>query len=133
MRMWLCDPKIMCQKHLCGEHLEMHMFLGSLKKGKKIDGYIANNLFEPRSLLQRHEDLADEMIERGYNHKSYMKEEDCSYILDLSIEKQYWEIDKDAALKDLLDRCPECCKRTISAEYQPSANTKLQFRPESFG
>jgi len=124
MRMWLCDPKIMCQKHLCGEHVEMHMFLGSLKKNKKIDGYLNNNLFEPRSLYQRHKDLGDEMTKRGYNHKSDIREEECACIFDLSIEKQYWEVDKDVALKDLLDRCPECHKNyTTSSAYQPSANT----------
>ena len=108
MRMWLCDPKILCQKHLCGEHVEIHMFLGSLKKGKKMDGFFENNLFEPRQLFQRHEDLKNEMIARGYNHKSRMVESDCGCVLDLPNEKQYWEIDKQKALQDLLDRCPEC-------------------------
>jgi len=130
--MWLCDPKIMCQKHLCGEHLEMHMFLGTLKKQKKVDGYIANNLFEPRSLYQRHKDLADEMGRRGYNHKSQLNETDCSCILNLPIEKQYWEIDKVAALKDLLDRCPECRKQFTSAACQLSANREPQSLPEFF-
>ena len=111
MRMWLCDPEILCQKHLCGEHVEMHMFLGTLKKGKKMDGFFKNNLFEPRSLYQRHEDLKNEMIKRGYNHKSCMEECECALIFDLPIDKQYWEVDKDAALKDLLSRCPECHSR----------------------
>lgn len=112
MRMWLCDPEIMCQKHLCGEHVEMHMFLGSIKKRKKIDGYIKNNCFEPRTLYQRHYDLAKEMRNRGYNHKSDIREEECLVpFFDLPIEYQYWEIDKAKSLKDLLSRCPECNKR----------------------
>ncbi len=108
MRMWLVNPEIMCQKHLCGEHVEMHMFLGTLKKRKKVDGYITNNLFEPRLLYQRHKDLAEEMIKRGYNHKSPLYEIDCTWVLDLPQEQQYWEIDKAQALKALLDRCPAC-------------------------
>ena len=40
----MVDPKFLCQKHLCGEHLECHMFLGTLKKNKKVDGYLKNNL-----------------------------------------------------------------------------------------
>ena len=72
MRMWLCDPKILCQKHLCGEHLETHMFLGSLKKGKKVDGFLSNNLFEPMALYWRHKQLSLEMVDRGYKHKSEM-------------------------------------------------------------
>lgn len=111
MRMWLCDPKILCQKHLCGEHVEMHMFLGTLKQGKKIDGFLKNNLFQPRYLLMRHEELQDEMIRRGYNHKSPMNPQECMCVLDLPIEKQYWEINRQEALRDLLDRCPECRDR----------------------
>lgn len=114
MRMWLCDPKILCQKHLCGEHLEMYMFLGSLKKGKKIDGYLNNNLFEPRMLYQRHEDLKNEMIERGYNHKSDIYEIDCDCVLNLCEEKQYWKINKEETLRDLLVRCPECRSRYLN-------------------
>ena len=98
----------MCQKHLFGEHVEMHMFLGTINKGKRVDGYIKNNLFEPRMLHQRHEELANEMLRRGFNHKSPLRDTDCSGILNLPIEKQYWEIDKNKALKDLLNRCPQC-------------------------
>lgn len=108
MRMWLVNPEKMCQKHLCGEHVEMHMFLGAINKGTKMDGYIKNNLFEPRYLHKRHEELANEMIRRGYKHKSPLKDIDCGSILNLSIEHQYWEINKNKALKDLLDRCPKC-------------------------
>ena len=57
------------------------------------------------------EELKKEMIERGYNHKSDIEEVDCQYILDLLLEKQYWKIDKKAALEDLLSRCPDCRSR----------------------
>jgi hypothetical protein len=46
MRMWMVPTKIMCDKHLLGEHVEHHMFLGSLKQGFNLDGYVKNNLFE---------------------------------------------------------------------------------------
>ena len=36
MRMWLVPPSHMCRKHLLGEHVELHMLLGTLKKGKSI-------------------------------------------------------------------------------------------------
>lgn len=111
MRMWLCDPRILCRKHLLGEHLEQHMFLGALKKGKKINGFLKNNLFEPRALFQRHEDLKNEMISRGYKHNSYMCEEECGCIYNLPQEYVYWEVDKKKALEDLLSRCPECLAR----------------------
>lgn len=111
MRQWLVDPKIMCQKHLCGEHLELHMTIGTIKKGIKIDGYLKNNLLEPRSIYERHKILAEEMLRRGYNHKSPLNESDCECILNLKNEQQYWEIDKESALNDLISRCPECEKR----------------------
>jgi len=110
--MWLCDPKIMCQKHLCGEHVEMHMFLGSLKQGKKISGYIEKNLFEPMVLRLRHNELADEMTRRGYNHKSPIDyDEAIKTVFTLPAWDRLRTINKDAALGDLLDRCPECLSR----------------------
>jgi len=110
MRMWLCNPRILCQKHLCGEHVEMHMFVGTLKKQKKVDGYIKNNLFQPRAIFIRHQQLSFEMLTRGMNHKSDMQYSDID-ISYLSQEYQDWEIDKELALNDLLNRCPDCKKR----------------------
>lgn len=110
MRMWLCDPKIMCTKHLLGEHLEVHMFLGHLQKKRKIEGYLKSNCLEPRSIYQRHEDLAIEMIRRGFHHKSQMNETDFSIVLDLPIEHQYWKINKEENLKNLISRCERCNK-----------------------
>ena len=60
MRMWMIDSAILCRYHLLGEHLETHMFAGHLKKKKRVDGYLRNNCFEPKSLVFRHEYLARE-------------------------------------------------------------------------
>lgn len=111
MRMWMCDPIIMCQKHLCGEHVETHMFYGTIKKLKSISGYIKNNLFEPRSLFERHNDLSYEMIRRGMNHKSEIGNIDINDFKYLNIEEYLYEIDKDSALEDLISRCPECNRK----------------------
>lgn len=111
MRMWLCDPRILCRRHLLGEHLEQHMFLGTLKKNKKVNGFLEKNLFEPTVLHQRHEDLKDEMIRRGYNHNSFMTEEECSCILDMPDEKRDKKINREVALDDLLSRCEKCRER----------------------
>jgi len=40
MRQWMCDPRFMCNKHLFGEHVEHHMFIGTLERKKSINGYI---------------------------------------------------------------------------------------------
>ena len=110
MRMWMVDPRILCQKHLCGEHVELHMFLSHIKLKRKVDGYIDNNLLEPRSIYERHCDLQNEMIGRGYNHKSPLLLNECVCVLNIPEHQQYNEINKDDALNELLNRCPKCKK-----------------------
>lgn len=108
MRMWMVDPKIMCQKHLCGEHVELHMFIGHLKKGKKIDGYLKNNCLEPESIWIRHFNIAYEMISRGYKHKSVINSSDCTCIACLPNNQRYHKVDSQKSLKELINRCKEC-------------------------
>jgi hypothetical protein len=108
--MWLVDPKIMCQKHLCSEHAEHHMFLGSMKKRKKLDKFFLHNCLEPQSLRLRHQELADEMIARGYKHISPL-EDPWIFMNYLTEEQKNYRIDKGASLKNLLERCPICFQR----------------------
>lgn len=68
--MWKVDPKKMCRKHLLGEHVEMHMFVGTIIKGKSISGYVKKNLVEVHNIKKRHIELSEEMVRRGFNHKS---------------------------------------------------------------
>ncbi|MEM4605902.1 MAG: pyrimidine dimer DNA glycosylase/endonuclease V [Candidatus Pacearchaeota archaeon] len=108
--MWMVNPSILCKKHLLGEHLETHMFLGSLKKKIKMNGYIENNLLEPKKLKERHDELAIEMKKRGYNHTSDLKfEEKILEYLDEKVKN--YIIDKKASLEEILRRCNECRKR----------------------
>ncbi len=46
MRMWNVLPEYLCRKHLLGEHVEMHMFVGTIKRGVSLNGYIKNKLVE---------------------------------------------------------------------------------------
>jgi hypothetical protein len=68
MRMWNVDPKLLCHKHLLGEHLEMHMFASAIRENKSIARYLANGLVEPERIVKRHNELAQEMLDRGYRH-----------------------------------------------------------------
>lgn len=109
MRMWMVDPATMCRKHLLGEHVEMHMLLGSMKKGTSLHGFAYNNLIEPSWLINRHEAVANEMIARGYNHKSPMDEEEVRLLLlELPPEVRSARVIRDASLDDLHARCPDC-------------------------
>lgn len=108
MRMWMVDPKIMCRKHLLGEHVEHHMFVGTINRRISIDGYIGGNLLEPTQLLIRHYHLAEEMLRRGYQHKSELLEVDLSHLG----EKQLLTVvDRESSLTELLRRCPDCQAR----------------------
>ncbi|MHA2353488.1 MAG: pyrimidine dimer DNA glycosylase/endonuclease V [Candidatus Thorarchaeota archaeon] len=109
MRMWMVDTKTMCRKHLLGEHVETHMILGTLKSGIRLDGYVRNNLLELKSLKKRHDEIAAEMVRRGYNHQSpldWMDEEADS--VNQTDDVKNSKVDKLLALGDLHSRCSEC-------------------------
>jgi len=99
--MWKVPPDKMCRKHLLGEHVEMHMFVGTINKGSSIDGYIRANLVEPGYIRRRHEELARELLRRGYNHHSPLPE-------FLGADPIGPRLDEQAALNELISRCPEC-------------------------
>lgn len=106
MRMWLVNPKIMCRKHLLGEHLEAHMFIGHMKKRKSIKGFLKNNLLQINEIYNRHEELVNEMKIRGYKHNSNLE------IIDLNYYKEFFSIKINKLLSklDLENRCNECRK-----------------------
>lgn len=105
MRMWMVNPKILCKKHLTGEHVEMHMFVGSINKGKSITGHAIMNQAEPQALMQRHDALAAEMLARGYKHDSPLIEPQLEKLPRGTLLAK---VNKKAALADLLNRCPDC-------------------------
>lgn len=103
MRLWMVDPKILCRRHLLGEHVECHMFLGTISKGKSIQGYLDRGLVEVHNLAIRHDQLAQEMINRGYNHQSPFPADYQGQKLGI--------VDRDKSLTDLIRRCSDCKKR----------------------
>lgn len=101
MRMWSVDPRVMCTKHLLGEHVEMHMFVGTIRRGISMQGYIDNGLVETERIKARHDELAAEMLRRGMKHQSPMIDE--VVIAD-------GVVDVEANLRELARRCPECAE-----------------------
>jgi len=104
MRMWMIPPETMCRKHLLGEHVELHMFVGTINKGVSVEGFLTKNLLEPESLYARHDALAAEMNRRGYAHNSPLL---TAETLD-RISNYKVKIDRPASLAELHRRCPEC-------------------------
>jgi hypothetical protein len=107
VRMWMVNPAILCRSHLLGEHNELHMLTGSLRKKHSISGYIENNCVEVHSIEERHDQVAKEMGERGYTHKSPIEVPDVSY---LPLSERLYQIDRSKSFMLLISRCPECKK-----------------------
>ncbi|MDO8622935.1 MAG: pyrimidine dimer DNA glycosylase/endonuclease V [archaeon] len=101
MRMWNVEPKMMCDQHLLGEHVECHMFVGCLNKNKSVKGYVDKGLVEIHNIKPRHEELADEMKKRGMNHQSKLP---AYKIIRLG------KIDSSKNKVELNKRCKECRK-----------------------
>ena len=100
MRMWNVSPEVMCRKHLLGEHVEMHMFLGALRLNKRLDGYVNSGFVEIHNIKRRHDELAEEIVRRGYHHRSPIED---SFFL----EKRGF-VDSQKSFEELQRRCKEC-------------------------
>lgn len=73
MRVWDVSPKILCRKHLLGEHRELHAIYSILSQNKK--GYRNHPetkrwVGKLRALYARHDALVKEMGARDYVHAS---------------------------------------------------------------
>ena len=109
MRMWMVAPNLLCRKHLIGEHGEIHKHKHNFEKHHSITGRIYPIvLIEPDNMQNRHDELAQEMIARGYNHQSPYAQPDLSH---LSNSERFAKVDMEYNLKDLYSRCPECRAR----------------------
>jgi hypothetical protein len=104
MRMWMVNPRFMCRQHLLGEHVEVHMFIGTISRGKQVKGYIENGLLEVHSMYSRHEELVEEMKRRGYNHYSNVEERWRN-------AQKLGTVDRKKSLEELLNRCTRCKRR----------------------
>lgn len=102
MRMWKVSPRFLCNSHLRGEHVELHMLYTSLKNGKSINGYLKKNLLEPQNLRSRHDRIVTEMLRRGMKHDSPIG------VVDFNVPKGY--VSYQESIKELLSRCERCAE-----------------------
>jgi len=99
----MVNPKLLCRQHLLGEHNEVHSFLGCIKKGTSLKGYIEKGLVEVHNIKKRHDELSEEMIRRGYKHNS-----------NLDVGNLLWEegyVNSIENIEELKSRCQECKRR----------------------
>ena len=106
MRMWMLPTAGMCRKHLLGEHVELHMLLGSLRRGKSIEGFLSGGLVDPQCIFARHQELVAEMTRRGFKHNSPLDEHECTALAAGFAGRA--AINTAANARDLRQRCPGC-------------------------
>lgn len=121
MRMWMIEPKLMCRKHLLGEHLELHMILESMRKGKKLKGFFDNRIIEPKAIYERHIVITEEMMNRNYRHKTEILYKDFTFVF-IKYKSIYHGLDlvtvnRSKSLLDLTFRCKECSINIIGKYY----------------
>lgn len=96
------DPKVLCRRHLLGEHLETHMFANGLAEGNMFQGFADSGLVELDYVDQRHDELVAEMSARGYNHRSP---------LVAHYQPRSGHVDVKNSLQVLRERCKDCADR----------------------
>ena len=102
MRQWNVNPEFLCTKHLLGEHVEHHMFIGCMKKGTSLKGYIEKGLVEVQNIKKRHDELVTEMIKRGMNHNTPLEQNIC-------YDAGY--VNSEQNINELRNRCEKCKER----------------------
>jgi hypothetical protein len=107
--MWMIPVKNLCNKHLLGEHGEIHKHRHNFAKGHSMEGRISPVVqIEPSSMGTRHDELAQEMISRGMNHQSPYEMPDLSKYPD---RIKNAKVDLEISYSDLCERCEACSKR----------------------
>lgn len=107
MRMWNVPVENLCRQHLLGEHQETHSFVGCIKKGTSLAGYVEKGLVEVHNIIKRHNLLAEEMVRRGYRHLSPLQEFTCQEIGCVNVEQN---------INELRRRCKNCRERIENHE-----------------
>lgn len=111
MRMWMVDPKFLCNKHLLGEHGEIHKHRHIFEKQYSISGRIYPQVqIQPSAMQLRHDELVLEMQRRNMRHQSPYKQPDVSYLPD---HEKFAVVDITESLIDLKDRCVNCHNRIV--------------------
>jgi hypothetical protein len=110
--MWMINPKLLCRKHLLGEHNEIHKFRHVFEKKYSIKGRIEPVVqIEPLFMQWRHNELVWEMLDRRYNHNSPYTRPNLDYLPNYH---KYAVVDIKQSIADLKARCPECRERIES-------------------
>lgn len=118
MRMWMIPVKKLCDKHLLGEHGELHKFMPSFRKMYSVDRRITPVVqIQLTSYKQRHDELAEEMVARGFNHASPIEEQDLPDFTYLPKWQYEAKVDINYNIQDLKVRCINCARRLAEGTH----------------
>lgn len=105
----MIDPKLLCMKHLVGEHGEIHKHMPSFRKGYSINGRFDKFVqIELHSIEKRHDELATEINRRTGGHKSPLI--DIPNLLAIYPQHYNKNVDIAYSKNDLCNRCLDCRK-----------------------
>jgi hypothetical protein len=97
-----------------GEHNEMHMLVGSIRKhphGEAIArGHAEKGQINTALIQERHDELAEEMESRGFDHDSPMDYDDELNVGEVDATRDPM-FPGDNLKDELADRCEDCRKR----------------------
>ena len=109
-RFWNVELGKLCDQHLLGLHKEIHQEIGSLRNGRIeiVLGHIKENQITFENIIEYHEDVEEELRDRGFNADSPIDSELEDFLEALS-DWGYTisEYDRD----DLSSRCGDCSDR----------------------
>lgn len=109
MRMWMINPELLCNKHLLGEHYEIHKHRHNFEKKHSVRGRMYPVIqIEPKSMQSRHDELVVKMDKRKMKHNSPYQQPDISYLENYYKES---EVDVNVSIRDLCERCDDCKAR----------------------
>jgi hypothetical protein len=114
-------PELMCKSHRSGEHLECHMFVGSIQQMRALNGYYSTGLFfGPKFLKHRHKELRrfiqghkSPLIVPKTIAKITSRVTGLWYPDVLPTEDQMW-----LSWHTLMSRCEKCRKKHLKAKRE---------------
>lgn len=111
--MWNVESRYLCRNHLLGEHVEMHTFVGCIRKFIRLDGYISKGLVEIHNIVKRHDELAKEMKRRGIQHNSPLV---CSRLWEAG------KVDVKKSEEILRGRCKKCFRNGGNSAHRQTVD-----------
>ena len=124
MRVWDISQKLLCDRHLLGEHNEIHTIWSVITNNLK--GYSSHPETKRwrgslKALYLRHEATALEMERRGFNHQSPLDKRRAT-----GKDSQDELIDTIEAQEKLLsEKDPDCAGRISKGKGRDEANPQM--------